>query len=44
MNYGIVRRVLGIMLIFEAVFMIPSLLIAIYYKQEDMYPFLLALY
>ena len=43
MNYGIVRRVLGIMLIFEAVFMIPSLLIAIYYKQEDMYPFLFSI-
>lgn len=39
MNYGIVRRILGIMLIIEALFMIPSFLISIYYKQEDMYPF-----
>ena len=31
------------MLIFEAVFLIPSLLIAIYYKQEDMYPFLFSI-
>lgn len=35
MNYGIVRRVLGSILLLEAMFMIPSLLISLYTKQTD---------
>jgi trk system potassium uptake protein TrkH len=40
MNYRIVRKTLGIILIIEALLMIPSFLISIYYNQEDKYPFL----
>ena len=40
MNYGIVRKVLGIILIFEALFMVPSLGIATYLNEADKYPFL----
>ena len=40
MNYGIVKRVLGIILIFEALFMVPSFVIAMYLNQIDKYPFL----
>jgi len=40
MNYGIVKRILGIILIFEALFMVPSFIIAMYLNQIDKYPFL----
>ena len=40
MNYGIVKKVLGMILIFETLFMLPSLAIAIYLNQIDKYPFL----
>ena len=40
MNYGIVKRVLGIILVFEALFMVPSFIIATYLEQVDKYPFL----
>lgn len=43
MNYGIVKRVLGIILIFEALFMVPSFIIATYLNQVDKYPFLLCI-
>ncbi|WP_058484889.1 TrkH family potassium uptake protein [Defluviitalea phaphyphila] len=43
MNYGIIRKILGIMLIFEAIFMIPSFLISMYYNQEDKYAFLICI-
>jgi len=42
-NYGIVKRVLGIILIFEALFMVPSLIIATYLNQVDKYPFLICI-
>ncbi len=35
MNYSIVAKVIGILLILEAVLMIPSEIIAIYYNQSD---------
>lgn len=40
MNHRVVRRTLGIILIIEALLMIPSFLISIYYNQVDKYPFL----
>lgn len=40
MNYGIVLRVLGIILIIEAVLMIPSYIIALYTNQGDDMAFL----
>lgn len=40
MNYKIIRKILGVMLMLEAIFMILSFLISIYYNQEDKYPFL----
>lgn len=40
MNYRIVGKTLGIILIIEALLMIPSFLISIYYNQVDKYPFL----
>lgn len=43
MNYGIVKRVLGIILLFEALLMVPSLLIATYLDQMDKYPFLICI-
>lgn len=43
MNYGIVRRVLGDILIVESLLMIPSLLIAIYTGGNDVYAFLITI-
>ncbi len=43
MNYGIVKRVLGIILIFEALLMLPSLIIATYLNEGDKYPFLICI-
>ena len=43
MNFGIVIRVLGILLLIEAVLMLPSLLIAIYTNGVDKIPFLIAI-
>ncbi len=40
MNYGIVRRVLGSILILESILMMPSLLIALYTNQVDKMAFL----
>ena len=43
MNYGIVKRVLGSLLIVEAFLMIPSYLIALAEKGPDRIPFLLTI-
>ncbi|NLK43663.1 MAG: TrkH family potassium uptake protein [Tissierellia bacterium] len=43
MNYGIVLRVLGSILILEALFMVPSLLISIYTVQADRLAFLITI-
>lgn len=43
MNFGIVIRVLGILLLIEAALMFPSLLIAIYANGVDKIPFLIAI-
>jgi len=39
-NYGIVLKVLGSILMVESIFMLPSLVISIYTKQGDLYGFL----
>lgn len=43
MNYGIVLKVLGSILMVESIFMLPSLFISIYTKQGDIYGFLVAI-
>ena len=43
MNYGIVRRVLGNILILESIFLLPSLIISTYTKQNDKIPFLITI-
>ena len=43
MNYGIVKRVLGSLLIIEAFLMIPSYIIALAEKGPDRIPFLLTI-
>ena len=43
MNYGIVIRVLGILLIIEAALMFPSLIISIYTNGVDTIPFIIAI-
>lgn len=43
MNFGIVIKVLGNLLILEALMMIPSLLIAIYHGQSDVLAFLISI-
>lgn len=43
MNFRMIRRILGILLIIEAIFMIPPFLISVYYGQQDMYAFLLSI-
>ncbi|KAE9635437.1 TrkH family potassium uptake protein [Defluviitalea raffinosedens] len=40
MNYRIIGKTLGIILILEAILMIPSFLVSIYYNQDDRYSFL----
>ncbi|NLV89576.1 MAG: TrkH family potassium uptake protein [Tissierellia bacterium] len=43
MNYGIVLRVLGSILMLEALFMVPSLLISFYTGQVDRFAFLITI-
>lgn len=43
MNYGIVIKVLGDLLRLESVMMVPSFLIALYYRQHDATAFLLSI-
>ncbi|MDR7855191.1 TrkH family potassium uptake protein [Tissierella sp.] len=43
MNYGIVRKVLGSLLLLESLLMMPSLLIAIYTNQVDKLAFLVTI-
>ncbi|HZJ58500.1 MAG TPA: TrkH family potassium uptake protein, partial [Clostridia bacterium] len=43
MNYGIVTRVLGNLLVLEALLMAPSLLVSIIYGQNDLYAFLISM-
>lgn len=40
-NFRIVARVIGILLCFEALFMLLPLSVAIYYNESDIYAFLL---
>ena len=43
MNYGIVIKVLGKILKIEALLMVPSLLVSLYYNQNDKLPFLISI-
>ena len=43
MNYGIVIRVLGILLLIESVLMVPSLLISVYSNGPDTRGFLIGI-
>lgn len=43
MNYGIVLRVLGNILLVESLFMMPSLLISLYMKEEDTIAFIISI-
>ena len=43
MNFGVVTRVLGILLIIESIFMVPSLIISLYTDGSDTYGFLMAI-
>ena len=43
MNYGMVIKVLGNILSLEALVMIPSLLVALYYKQSDRLAFIISI-
>ena len=42
-NFRIVARVIGILLCFEALFMLLPLSVAIYYNESDIYAFLLTI-
>jgi len=43
MNYSIVAKVVGILLLLEAAFMVPAQLISIYYNQSDKFAFLISI-
>lgn len=43
MNYGIVRKVIGVLLIIESGLMLPSLLISFFERGVDFYPFLITI-
>ncbi|HZJ82518.1 MAG TPA: TrkH family potassium uptake protein [Clostridia bacterium] len=43
MNYGIIIKVLGKLLVFESLAMIPPLFISIYYGQGDMFSFIISI-
>ncbi len=43
MSYGIIIKVLGYLLTIEAAFMVPSLLVALYYNQGDAISFLISI-
>ncbi len=43
MNYKMVRYILGIMLCFEAVFMVPSLIVAVIYREQEGFAILLSM-
>lgn len=43
MNYGIIIKVLGNLLVFEALLMIPAYLISIFYQQNDSSAFLISI-
>lgn len=43
MNYSIVAKVLGYLLFFESLLMIPSLLVAVYYQQSDISAFIISI-
>lgn len=43
MNYGVVIKVLGNLLTVEALLMIPSLLVALFYNQDDKIAFLISI-
>ena len=44
MNYGLVIKILGNLLTVEALLMIPSLLIALYYSENDQMAFLTSIF
>lgn len=43
MNYKIVIKVLGILLLLEAIMMLPSFIISLYYGREDVYGFIITI-
>jgi len=43
MNFGIIKKILGTILILEALFMLPSFFISIYLDQIDKFPFLISI-
>lgn len=43
MNYGMIAKVIGSLLVFESVALIPSLGISFYYRQSDFYAFLMTI-
>ena len=44
MNYGVVIKILGNLLTVEALLMIPSLLVSLYYNQYDKKAFLISIF
>jgi len=43
-NYGIIGRVLGMILIIESILMSPSLFISVYTRGEDQFPFIITMF
>ena len=43
MNYGVVTRVLGNLLVLEALLMVPSLVVCLVYGQNDLFAFLISM-
>ena len=43
MNYGVVLRVLGIILVIESILMMPPYVIALYFKEGDEFSFLITI-
>ena len=43
MKYGIIIKVLGNLLVFEALMMIPALLVSIFYGQNDSFAFFISI-
>ena len=43
MNYGVVTRVLGNLLVLEALLMVPSLVVCLVYGQNDSFAFLISM-
>ena len=43
MNYGVVTKVLGNLLVLEALLMVPSLIVSLIYGQTDSFAFLISM-